>query len=49
VRVVSVAWKLSTIEEQCQDKVACFDEESTETKATTPKKCPGFILVRMLL
>jgi hypothetical protein len=34
LRMVSVAWKLSAIE----DQVVCLDEKITKTKATIPKR-----------
>jgi hypothetical protein len=43
VNVVSVAQKLSTIEEQChKTKRICFDKDVKGAKAITPKSYPGF-------
>jgi hypothetical protein len=42
VKIVSVAQKLSTTEERCQDQVVCFEKEITETKARTLRNCSVF-------
>jgi hypothetical protein len=45
VKKISVARKLSTIEERLQTKFICFGEDITGTEATNPKSvlvsCPG--------
>lgn len=42
VKIVSEAWKLSTIQEQRQDKSFCFAWKITGTVSTTLKICPVF-------
>jgi hypothetical protein len=41
VRGVSIAWKLSAIEERRQDQHFFLDEEIAGTTATTPEKLQG--------
>jgi hypothetical protein len=42
VSVVSVARKLSTIEEQPQDQSCLFSQRDRRNKGQNPKDCPGF-------
>lgn len=41
MREIPSARELGTIEGQYQGQIICFKDEITETKAATPKNCPG--------
>jgi hypothetical protein len=42
VKVVDVAWKLSTIEESAKSRVAFFSQKISGTKVISSTKWPGF-------